>query len=150
MTSDYLLLRALSAIGKIQNDEVLAPAILRFLEYHSKLSDFIRILVRERLEITPNEANLFREDSSDTWLLKTIAKEHGTSFIKYLLKPVVTAVVDMPLAFEINPQKIINKFFLDANRLNCRKMVNELLENLENSIPQFPMYKKNNFFLLVF
>ena len=138
MIEDFLILKTLCSLGRDQDDEDLAISILKYLEYHLRLPELIKTLIRERLKTTNLESDLFREDGSDTWLLKIISKEHGVPFIRQVLEPMMGAVVEIPKAFEIYSAKI-NPFFLESNMNNCIKSVNLILDRLENSIDKFPL-----------
>ncbi|PPR04649.1 hypothetical protein CVT24_011867 [Panaeolus cyanescens] len=137
--SDMVLAMAICEICPPGEVEMIVSVLLNIFDSRQSLMALIRMMIEREVEQTPNEAGLFRSNSTYTRFLSAFARLHGYNYLRSLVQPLIDTMANMPpgTSYEVDPTRVAPED-IQRNKEDVEFVATKFLQLMASSLPILP------------
>ena len=138
---NHVLLKALGLVVKLSSADKAGRIILDiFLSNSTNVQNqMLQVCVESEFVASSSaEGTLFRRNSLNSVILASFARRIGEDYIKKVTQPILEKMVNGTDTYEVDPSRIPETQSLETNIQNMKKVTNEFLTRLAETVKDMP------------
>lgn len=144
LEDDLTVVWALFLTANTKDLEPITSIILKFFDQHDRVLYLVEKAITREIQTTSTTQTLFRLNNFASKLISTYCKRYGLAYISVILNSVVETVClsatneQTYWSVEMDPKKFGPNDSGETNQANLENITQTLLDNIYNSVDQFP------------
>ncbi|KAF8524568.1 hypothetical protein BU17DRAFT_84597 [Hysterangium stoloniferum] len=133
-----VIIQAVIEACPVSEIDVLVPVLLNLYDTRRSLMNLLKMVIYRQVDIMENPMDIFRANDICSRLLSGFARNHGYTYLRSIVKPIIDVMLDCPGGYELDPAKLPPGESQHENAHNLQQIAEAFLSAILGSLPALP------------